>query len=66
MREWKNEIVTRAEETTNSDIPAFDRYDESYTWTFYVLASKDHYIVLRWYGCSNGYYSESVSFYQEE
>ena len=40
--------------------------DESYTWTFYKIASTRGYLTLRFYGSSNGYYSESVDFEKAE
>jgi hypothetical protein len=54
-----NYPITLAEEKTNS---TDDGRDESFTWTFYTLATVLGYVDIKWYGASSGYYSEDVEF----
>jgi len=52
--------LLEAEEITNRDDGPLDSSDESYTWTFYKFGTNNGSVTIRWYGCSNGYYSEYV------
>jgi hypothetical protein len=57
-------ILVAEEATSDTDPEGFksdDLYRESFTWTFYKLATVRGWVDLRWLGESNGYYSESVS-----
>lgn len=61
--------ILMAEESTNyDDDPPENPYNseyeyESYTWTYYRFATMKGYVTIRFFGTSNGYYSETAALY---
>ena len=55
--------LTMAEDVSNKfGQPSKDPLVDSCTWTWYKFATVNGYVTIRWYGESNGYYSEEVDF----
>ena len=55
--------ILLAEEVSNDDPPPEGTSsDDSWTWTFYKIGTVKGTVTIRWFGTSNGYYSEEVNF----
>lgn len=60
-----NEPILYAKESINyQEGPLPGVYPESYTWTYYRIRTNTGTVIIRFYGTSNGYYSETASFYE--
>jgi hypothetical protein len=59
-----SEILSASEESSSKNPEGVTppEYQDSFTWTFYKIATIKGSMTIRWYGSSNGCYSEHVDF----
>ena len=61
--DWEDLIGTPllVADEREGDAPPAEDVEWSYTWTFYTFRSIKGSVDVRWFGTSNGYYSEGVT-----
>ena len=57
-----NSPILVAEERIDEDLTSESSDEYTSVWTFYEFATNKGSVTVRWYGSSNGYYSEDVNF----
>jgi len=68
LEDLLNTPIIRASEDSSDELPLREKndynYNDSCTWTFYNITTNKGHVQIKWYGESNGFYSESVDFEQ--
>ncbi len=62
LKDLINETIIKAEKVTN-DKNINEKEDKSFTWTFFHISTIKTNITIKFYGTSNGYYSETAELY---
>ena len=64
LEDLENSEILEAYESSSNNKPPKGN-PESYTWTFYHIRTFKGGITVKFYGTSNGYYSESAGLYKD-
>jgi hypothetical protein len=64
--DWEDLIDVEMQYATEETHNPKDTSCESCTYTFYKFGTSKGYLDIRWFGSSNGYYSEEVQFAELE
>ncbi len=62
LKDLENSPITMSEIITNNENPK-DKNVDSFTWTFCKFATIKGFVTIKFYGTSNGYYSETAELY---
>lgn len=65
IKDLINTPILKASKDTGSLPQKETPWDESFTWTFYNLRTIKGDVQIKWYGTSNGYYSEEAHLYSK-
>jgi hypothetical protein len=66
LEDLLNTPILSASEDVNPDEKKDCECAESCTWTFYNIGTIKGFVTIKWFGTSNGYYSEGVSFFKSK
>ena len=61
LKDLINETIIKAEKVTNENIN--EEEERCFTWTFFHISTLKTNITIKFYGTSNGYYSETAELY---
>ena len=62
IADLQDAVVIEARKEEGEGPEGYEYYNDSHTWTFYVIQTNKGAVTIRWLGQSNGYYSEGVNF----
>jgi aspartate/tyrosine/aromatic aminotransferase len=61
LKDLENAPILSSKETTSNENPPENKSNWSFTWNFYDFSTTKGFVTIRFYGESNGYYSEKAT-----